>query len=121
LCNNAVSRRFGKYSFHLDSKQLFSADPTIIKKQVALKKRKLKKTPSKVAQKYSIFLLYCPELPKQKNSCSKMWLIDLMNLIFLKDIFESVCIFIGSKVTTSTVYKTGEQVVPFIGLSELYT
>ena len=39
--------------------------------------KKLKKPPSKVAQKYFIFFLhYCPELPKQKNSCSKIWLID---------------------------------------------
>ena len=43
--------------------------------------KKLKKPPSKVAQKNSnpLFFPYCPELPKrpkQKNSCSKMWLID---------------------------------------------
>ena len=37
-----------------------------------------KKEPSKVVTKYSFFP-YCPELPKwpkQKNLCSKMWLID---------------------------------------------
>ena len=43
--------------------------------------KKLKKPPSKVAQKNSNphFFPYCPELPKQpkqKNLCSKMWLID---------------------------------------------
>ena len=43
--------------------------------------KKLKKPPSKVAQKNSnpLFFPYCPELPKrpkQKNSCSKLWLID---------------------------------------------
>ena len=49
------------------------------KKMFALKK--LKKPPSKVAQKNSnpLFFPYCPELPKrpkQKNFCSKMWVID---------------------------------------------
>ena len=48
--------------------QIFSADGH----------KKLKKTPSKVAQKNSnpLFFPYCPELPKrpkQKNSCSKLW------------------------------------------------
>ena len=43
--------------------------------------KKLKKPPSKVAQKNSnpLFSPYCLELPKRpkrKNSCSKMWLID---------------------------------------------
>ena len=39
--------------------------------------KKLKKTPSKVAQKNSnpLFSLL-PAQPKQKNSCSKMWPID---------------------------------------------
>ena len=43
--------------------------------------KKLKKPPSKVAQKNSnpLFFPCCPELPKwpkQKNSCSKLWPID---------------------------------------------
>ena len=48
--------------------QLFSAEAH----------KKLKKPPSKVAQKNSnpLFFPYCPELPKQKNLCSKMWPID---------------------------------------------
>ena len=59
--------------------QLFSADATIFKKKIAHKK--LKKLPSKVAQKNSnpLFFPNCPELPKlpkQKNSCFKLWLID---------------------------------------------
>ena len=42
--------------------------------------QKIEKTPLKVAQKIHFFP-YCPELPnwpKQKNSCSKLWLIDQM-------------------------------------------
>ena len=54
------------------------------KKFIFFALKKLKKTPSKVAQKYSTcFLHYCPELlkqPKQKNSCTKMWLIDQLYL-----------------------------------------
>ena len=47
--------------------------------------KKLKKTPSKVAQKNSnpLFFPYCPELhkwPKQKNSCSKLCLIDQLHI-----------------------------------------
>ena len=54
--------------------QLFSADATFCP-------QKVEKPPSKVAQKNSnpLFFPYCPELPnrpKQKNSCSKLWLID---------------------------------------------
>jgi hypothetical protein len=38
---------------------------------------KLKKPPSKVAQKNSNpFFSLLPELPKQKKLCSKIWLID---------------------------------------------
>ena len=53
----------------------------IFKKKIFFAHKKLKKPPSKVAQKNSnpLFFPYCPELPKrpkQKNSCSKMWLID---------------------------------------------
>ena len=64
--------------------QPFSADATIFSKINIDKNfvhKKLKKPPSKVAQKNSnpLFFPYCPELPKrpkQKNLCSKMWLID---------------------------------------------
>ena len=61
--------------------QLFSADATIFKKFFFAHKKLKKKPPSKVAQKYSkkVFLHYCLDLPKrhkEKNLCSKMWLID---------------------------------------------
>ena len=64
--------------------QLISADATIFSKQcyVSFLPQKVeKKTPSKVAQKNSnppLFSLLpeLPKRPKQKNSCSKMWLID---------------------------------------------
>ena len=60
--------------------QLFVRMLQYLKKNYFFAHKKLKKPPSKVAQKYSFFFLhYCPELPKwpkQKNSCSKMWLID---------------------------------------------
>ena len=56
------------------SKQYFSADAAIKSGHEKLIKNNLK-------SRYEIlfFLKYCPELPKrpkQKNSCSKMWLID---------------------------------------------
>ena len=62
----------------------FSADATIFSKKLRnffCPQKVEKKTPSKVAQKNSnpLFFPYCPELPKrpkQKNSCSKLWLID---------------------------------------------
>ena len=49
--------------------------------QIFFALKKLKKPPSKVAHKNlnTLFFPYCPELPKrpkQKNSCSKLWLID---------------------------------------------
>ena len=58
--------------------QLFSADATIFD---FFSLKKLKKPPSKAAQKNSnpLFSPYCPELPKrpkQKNSFFKMWFID---------------------------------------------
>ena len=53
--------------------QLFSEKATILKK---FTHEKLKKTSSKVAQKYSIKDPELPKRPKQKNSCSKIWLID---------------------------------------------
>ena len=63
--------------------QLFSADATMFLKKSLFffAHKKLKKPPSKVAQKNSnpLFFPYCPELPKrpkQKNLCSKMWPID---------------------------------------------
>ena len=62
--------------------RLFSADATIfLNLKFYFAHKKLKNPPSKVAQKNSnpLFFPYCPELPKrpkQKNSCSKMWLID---------------------------------------------
>jgi hypothetical protein len=64
--------------------QLISADATIFSKQcyVSFLPQKVeKKPPSKVAQKNSnpLFFSLMPELPKrpkQKNSCSKMWLMD---------------------------------------------
>ena len=63
--------------------QLFSANATIFSKKKLnfFAHKKLKKPPSNVAQKNSnpLFFPYCPELPKwpkQKNSCSKLWLID---------------------------------------------
>ena len=57
--------------------QLFSADATIFKKKKKICPQKLKKPPSKVAQKNSnpLFFPYCPELPKRPKR-PKMWLID---------------------------------------------
>ena len=66
--------------------QFFSADATIFSNIFFFfAHKKLKKPPSKVAQKNSnpLFFPYCPELPKrpkQKNSCSKVWLIDQLYL-----------------------------------------
>ena len=43
----------------------------------------VEKTPSEVAKLQLIFFPYCRELPKkpkQKSSCSKMWLIDELNI-----------------------------------------
>ena len=55
-----------------------------LKKKIA--PEKLKKPPSKVAEKNSNwFFPYCPELsngPNRKKSCSKMWLIDQLTLRF---------------------------------------
>ena len=58
--------------------QLFSADATIFirKKKNAHKKFKKNTLKSCSEKLKSTFFPYCPELPKQKNSCSKMWLID---------------------------------------------
>ena len=62
--------------------QLFSAAAKIFLKSFKFffAHKKLKKTPSKVAQKNSNpFFFLLPELPKglkQKDLCSKMWLID---------------------------------------------
>ena len=58
--------------------QLFSADAAVFeKKEVFFDHKKLKKPPSKVAQKNSnpLFSLLPaqPKWPKQKNSYSKMW------------------------------------------------
>ena len=62
--------------------QLFSADPTIFLKKLKkicpqkVEKNTLKSCSEKLK---STFFHYCPELPKQpkqKNSCSKLWLID---------------------------------------------
>ena len=68
-----------KYFSHLYIKQLFSLDAKIF----FLVSENLKKTPSKVAKNKLILFPYCPELPKwpkQKNLCSKMWLIDQMHI-----------------------------------------
>ena len=59
--------------------QLFSEDATIFKKKKC--PQKVEKTTLKSCSEKlkSTFFPYCPELPKrpkQKNSCSKMWLID---------------------------------------------
>ena len=67
-----------KHSSHFHVKQLLSADDKI-----------LKKPPSK------IFFPYWPEVPKrpkQKNLCSKMWLID------------QLCIKLGSKQSVQKSY-----------------
>ena len=63
--------------------QLSSAVATMFLKKIKknFDHKKLKKPPSKVAQKISnpLSFPYCPEVPKQpkqKNSCSKMWPID---------------------------------------------
>ena len=65
--------------------QLFSADPTIFSKTngIFLCPQKVKKPTLKSCSENlkSPFFPYCPELPKQpkqKNSCSKIWLIDLL-------------------------------------------
>ena len=63
--------------------QLFSADTAIFflkKFKFFFAHKKFKKPPSKDAQKTSnpLFFPYCPELSKrskQKNLCSKMWLV----------------------------------------------
>ena len=72
------------YFSHFCAKQLFSANPTILKKEKKCCHEKLKKTPSKVGKKgYPVrntqinsFPYYSdlPKLPKQKNSCSKMYI-----------------------------------------------
>ena len=60
--------------------QLFSADATIFSKifWIFFCPQKVEKTTLKSCSEKlkSTFFPYCPELPKQKNSCSKMWLID---------------------------------------------
>ena len=62
--------------------QLFSADATIFKKKLSffLPTKNWKNHPQKLLRKTQIHFFYLlPELPrrpKQKNSCSKMWLID---------------------------------------------
>ena len=68
------SSQKNKYIFYLFSMQLFSADATMFSKYMNFffDRKKLKKPPSKVAQKNSNPLFYpcCPELPKwpkQKN------------------------------------------------------
>ena len=61
--------------------QLFSADTTKFKKKYFFCPQKVEKPTLKSCSEKlkSTFFPYCPELPKrpkQKNSCSKMWLID---------------------------------------------
>ena len=75
------------FFFYLFSMQLFSADATMFSKFIFsfFCPQKVEKPPSKVAQKNSkpLFFHYCPELPKrpkQKYSCSKLWLIDQLYL-----------------------------------------
>ena len=76
------SNRIPKDEFSTDALQHFSADSTIFwkeeKKQCPWKilKNTVKST---VAKKYLVFFgtaISCPKRPKQKNSCSKIWLID---------------------------------------------
>ena len=59
--------------------QLFSEDATLSKKTFCPQKVE-KTTLKRCSEKLKIhFFPYCPELPKlpkQKNSCSKLWLID---------------------------------------------
>ena len=59
--------------------QLFSADAAMFLIKFAHKKVEKTTLKSCSEKLKSTFFPYCPELPKrpkQKNSCSKMWLID---------------------------------------------
>ena len=61
--------------------QLLGADAKVFSKKCFFffAPKKLKKPTLKSCSENSntyIFFPYCIELPKQKNSCSKMWLID---------------------------------------------
>ena len=63
--------------------QLFSADPTIVLnflKMFVLTNKSWKNHPQKLLRKPQIHFFslmpWLPKRPKQKNSCSKMWLID---------------------------------------------
>ena len=60
--------------------ELFSVDSTIFSKKNFLCPQKVEKnTLKKCSEKLKSNFPYYPELPKwpkQKNSCSKMWLID---------------------------------------------
>ena len=79
-----ISLRFFMNFFKLYFMQLISADATIFSKQcyVSFLPQKVeKKHPQKLLRKTQIhfFFSLMPELPKrpkQKNSCSKMWLMD---------------------------------------------
>ena len=56
--------------------QLFRADATIFSKKKKKCPQKVEKTTLKLK---STFFPYCPEVskrPKQKNSCSKIWLLE---------------------------------------------
>ena len=62
-------------------KKMWKLSTMFSKKNHFFALKKLKKTPSKVAQKNSNPLFFSllpaqPKQPKQKNSCSKMWPID---------------------------------------------
>ena len=59
--------------------QLFSADATMFSKTICQQKVEKNILKSCSEKLKSTFFPNCPELPKrprQKNSCSKMWLID---------------------------------------------
>ena len=65
--------------------QLLSADATMFLILDFFCQQKVEKTTLKNCSEKlkSTFFPYCPELPKrpkQKNSCSKMWLIDQLGL-----------------------------------------
>ena len=78
-----------KFFFYLFSMQLFSADATMFSKYIFFDHKKLKKTPPKVAQKYSIFFQPCAaKRLKKKNSVLKMWLKKSLSIAL-----GSQCIF----------------------------
>ena len=99
--------------------QLFSADPKIFPKKTFnffLPTKSWKNHPQKLLRKTQIhfFFPYCPELPKQpkqKNSCSKLWLIDQLYIELGPTSKQLIKIFFNAEINQNTNFGPNCQVL----------